>query len=191
MPADERREQILTAATRAFAQGGYAGTSTDQVAKEAGVSQPYVVRMFGSKLDLFVDVLRRACAGVEQLFATVIDEPGFDSEEGEVRLGLAYSELLARSDILRVMMHGFAAASIPEIGATARGGMESIFLTLRTAGWDDERVRDFLAQGMLLNVMLSIGAFTPAADGLAATGGLSDLLRACLPEELITRIEQS
>ena len=48
MPAGERRELVLQAATRAFAAGGYAGTSTDAVAKEAGVSQPYVVRMFGT-----------------------------------------------------------------------------------------------------------------------------------------------
>ena len=60
MTADERREQVLTAATRAFARTGYAGTSTDAVAREAGVSQPYVVRMFGTKLDLFLAVFDRA-----------------------------------------------------------------------------------------------------------------------------------
>ena len=50
MTAEDRRELVLAAATRAFARGGYAGTSTDAVAKEAGVSQPYVVRIFGTKL---------------------------------------------------------------------------------------------------------------------------------------------
>ena len=40
MPAEQRREQLLDAATRAFAEGGYHGTSTDAVAREAGVSQP-------------------------------------------------------------------------------------------------------------------------------------------------------
>ena len=45
MGADERRDLVLEAATRAFARSGYAGTSTDAVAKEAGVSQPYVVRI--------------------------------------------------------------------------------------------------------------------------------------------------
>ena len=39
MTADDRRELVLAAATRAFARTGYAGTSTDAVAKEAGVSQ--------------------------------------------------------------------------------------------------------------------------------------------------------
>ena len=60
MSADERREQVLGAAIRAFARSGYVGTSTDHVAREAGVSQPYVVRMFGTKLDLFLAVFERA-----------------------------------------------------------------------------------------------------------------------------------
>ena len=47
MNADDRRELVLAAATRAFARSGYAGTSTDAVAREAGVSQPYVVRLYG------------------------------------------------------------------------------------------------------------------------------------------------
>ena len=52
MSAEERRELVLTAATRAFARGGFAGTSTDTIAREAGVSQPYVVRIFGTKQDI-------------------------------------------------------------------------------------------------------------------------------------------
>src|SRR3954467_4656232 len=111
MPAGERRELILHAATRAFAEGGYAGTSTDVVAKEAGVSQPYVVRMFGTKLELFLAVHRHACDRVEAAFRGVLDERPFDpaSEDDRQRMGLAYSELLADTDFLRVLMHGFSA----------------------------------------------------------------------------------
>ena len=59
MSAEDRRELVLEAGTRAFAHGGYHGTSTDAVAKEAGVSQPYVVRIFGTKLELFLEVFER------------------------------------------------------------------------------------------------------------------------------------
>ncbi len=187
MPAEERREQILDAATRAFAEGGYAGTSTDHVAKEAGVSQPYVVRMFGTKLELFLQVLTRACSAIEETFAAVIASDDFDPETGDVQLGTAYTELLADSDLLRVMMHGFATGGVPEIAATARTQMARIFSTLQRTGWDEERVRDFLAVGMLLNVLLSMGAFGP--DG--KTDGLGDLIGSCLPEELIARVEES
>src|SRR6476661_8878775 len=125
MSADDRRGLVLAAATRAFSHGGYAGTSTDAVAKEAGVSQPYVVRIFGSKLDLFLEVFTRATGRIGEAFADVLSEGDFDpaSEDDRDRLGLAYTELLADRDFLLVMMHGFTASGIPEIGAAARAGM--------------------------------------------------------------------
>ena len=70
MNADERREQVLDAATRAFARTGYAGTSTDVVAREAGVSQPYVVRMFGTKRDLFLAVFERSTHRIQDTFGS-------------------------------------------------------------------------------------------------------------------------
>src|SRR4249919_686925 len=96
MSADDRRELVLAAATRAFSRGGYAGTSTDAVAKEAGVSQPYVVRMFGTKLDLFLEVFRRSVGRIRDAFAAVLDDGPFDptSEDDKARMGLAYTELL-------------------------------------------------------------------------------------------------
>src|SRR5213596_3255057 len=83
MNADERRDQVLAAATRAFAGGGYAGTSTDVVAREAGVSQPYVVRMFGTKLELFLAVFERATDRVKSAFTAVVDEGSFDPDRDE------------------------------------------------------------------------------------------------------------
>ena len=160
MGAEERRDLVLTAATRAFARSGYAGTSTDAVAKEAGVSQPYVVRIFGSKLELFLEVFGRATGRIGDAFAAVLADGDFDpsSEEDRDRLGLAYAELLADRDFLLVMMHGFSAAGIPEIGSAARDGMGRIFEILAGSGGSDEDVRDFIAQGMLLNVMIAMRA---------------------------------
>lgn len=57
-----RREQILAAATCAFARGGFAATSLDDVAVEAGVSRVILYRHFASKADLYRAVLDRACS---------------------------------------------------------------------------------------------------------------------------------
>ncbi len=178
MPAEERRELILAAATRAFAAGGYAGTSTDTIAKEAGVSQPYVVRMFGTKLELFLAVFGRACGRIQAAFGSVLEAGPFDpaSEEDRHRMGHAYTVLLADSDFLHVLLHGFSASAVPEIGAASRAGMGRIFTTLLETGWPEEQVRDFIAHGMLLNVLLAMGAFD------AAAGPLAELMRACAPE---------
>ena len=160
MTAEDRRELVLAAATRAFARSGYAGTTTDAVAREAGVSQPYVVRLFGSKLELFLEVFERSVRRIEAAFAEVIEAGPFDpaSEDDKARMGLAYAELIADQDFLQVMMHGFSSGAVPEIAAAARRCMGEVFTTIRRTGWDDEQCRDFVAYGMLLNVMLSMRA---------------------------------
>ena len=163
MNADDRRELVLRAATRAFAGGGFHGTSTDAVAKEAGVSQPYVVRIFGTKLELFLEVFARSSDQIRSAFEQVLAqarEEGTETDDDEVweRLGLAYTELLADRDFLQVLMHGFSAGAVPEIGAQARAGMGKIYATLMTTGCEPERAKDFIAQGMLLNVMMSMRA---------------------------------
>ena len=160
MSAEDRRELVLAAANRAFSRGGYAGTSTDAVAKEAGVSQPYVVRIFGTKLELFLEVFDRACGQVREAFEAVLAEAPFDPENDDdwSRLGLAYTELLQDRDLLMVMMHGFAAGNEDQIARRSRDGMGRIFSTIMATGCTDERARDFVAHGMLLNVMLSMRA---------------------------------
>jgi len=64
----ERREQILAAATQAFARSGFAATSLDDIAAEAGISRVILYRHFESKTDLYRAVLDRAC---ERLVAAV------------------------------------------------------------------------------------------------------------------------
>src|SRR4249919_2875342 len=150
MSADDRRQLVLAAATRAFSHGGYAGTSTDAVAKEAGVSQPYVVRIFGTKLELFLEVLERACGQVREAFEAVLAEAPFDPEDEDDwgRLGLTYTELLRDRDLLMVMMHGFAAGNDDRIAERSRAGMGQIFATVLSTGCTDERAQEFIAQGM-------------------------------------------
>ena len=73
--AEERRRELVEIAISHFAQHGYNGTSTDQIAREAGISQPYLFRLFGTKRELFlachqamheriVDTFTRAAEGV-------------------------------------------------------------------------------------------------------------------------------
>ena len=56
----ERREQILDAATRAFARAGFTSTSLDDVAAEAGITRVLLYRHFDSKADMYRAVLDRA-----------------------------------------------------------------------------------------------------------------------------------
>lgn len=160
MRGDERRNLVLDAATRCFARTGFAGTSTDAIAREAGVSQPYVVRIFGTKQALFLEAFARAGDRIRDAFAAVLQRGDFDptDEEDQARLGAAYTGLLADRELMLVLLHGFAAGDNEEIGARARASMDEIAGLLRSSGMEIEQVRDFVAHGMLLTVLMAMRA---------------------------------
>ncbi|MQY29751.1 TetR/AcrR family transcriptional regulator [Nocardia aurantia] len=173
LSAAERREKILEAAGRAFSRGGFAGTSTDVVALEAGVSQPYVVRMFGSKSELFLEVFDRAVRALLTAFdAELADPAAASAPDVWDRLGAVYNTLVADRDVLMVLLQGFsAAAASPQVAAAARGFVSSLYNLLVTrTGCAPERAQQFIANGMLLNALLAMNAPAHAVDdpGLAA-----------------------
>jgi AcrR family transcriptional regulator len=190
MNADDRREQVLAAATRAFARTGYAGTSTDVVAREAGVSQPYVVRTFGTKRALFLDVFGRSTERIRDAFSAVLDdyspEHPFDPDGDDdwARLGAAYTELLGDRAFLLVMMHGFAAGDDDAIGARARQCMGEIYDVILRTGCTAEQATGFVAHGMLLNVMLAMRA----PEHVAESGALAGLTACAFGDEGLSAV---
>lgn len=60
LPAAERRQAIVEAAQRVFVAGSYSGSTTADIAREAGVSEPILYRHFGSKRDLYLACLEAA-----------------------------------------------------------------------------------------------------------------------------------
>ncbi|MFI6331885.1 TetR/AcrR family transcriptional regulator [Micromonospora chersina] len=65
LPRAQRREQILIAATEAFARSGFAATGLDEIASEAGITRVILYRHFDSKTDLYQAVLNRMCARLD------------------------------------------------------------------------------------------------------------------------------
>jgi AcrR family transcriptional regulator len=86
----ERREQILAAATRAFARSGFAATGLDDIAAEAGVTRVILYRHFDSKTDLYQAVLDRFCG----VLAAHVEEPvgGFTDASIDGLLAAAAAE---------------------------------------------------------------------------------------------------
>jgi AcrR family transcriptional regulator len=181
IPAAERREQILAAASHVFGQRGYAGATTDQVAQAAGISQPYVVRMFGSKENLFVEVLNRARVRLLDAFRAVLADAAAASlprEELVASLGRAYADLIEDRGIVLSLMQGFVIGHEPVIGATARAGFVEIYRLLRDeGGFTAEEAMSFLAHGMLFNTLVALrltdhyGEDASADELLACTFG--------------------
>lgn len=168
LTAAERTEQLVCAAVTAFSDTGYAGTSTDDVARLAGVSQPYVIRLFGSKQRLFLAGIERACGRIEEAFR--------EAGPGELKtLASAFKQLLDSREFLAMLLHGFAASADPAVGAVVRERFGRIYeLVKELSGAEPEDVRRFLATGMLLTVLASMKVLGP--DAVAPQPWMTELV---------------
>jgi AcrR family transcriptional regulator len=155
MSAAERREEILKTAVSDFAVGGLHGTSTEAIAERAGISQPYLFRLFGTKKDLFLASIGRCFDRTAEAFriAAEADESGRPLEA----MGKAYVELLADRELLLAQMQTYAACGDDEIRAVVRRRWGELYRTVeRLSGAPADEVRAFFATGMLLNVAAAI-----------------------------------
>jgi AcrR family transcriptional regulator len=154
--AEERREEIIAVAVRHFAIGGLHGTSTEAIAREAGISQPYLFRLFRTKKELFLACVDRADGKVSEAFRRAAAE----APEGErlKAMGHAYvDELLPDRHAILMQMQGYVATSDPEIQAHVRSNFERIVAEVtELSGADEASVWAFFAHGMLLNVTQSL-----------------------------------
>jgi AcrR family transcriptional regulator len=149
--AEVRREEILEAAMKEFAYGGLHGTSTEKIAARAGISQPYLFRLFGTKKDLFIASSSRCFGRVLAAFQEAAE--GKTGYEAKKAMGLAYEQLLADREMLLGQMQMYAACSDPEICAATRAGFAGLVRFVeRATGLSTEEIRNFFAIGMLMNV---------------------------------------
>src|SRR5664280_2118170 len=154
--ADERRTTVLAAAISEFARSGYAGTSTDAIATRAGISQPYLFRLFGTKKDLFI-------ATYDLVGERIIREltsagQGLEGEDALHAMGDAYLELMQDPDLLQVQMHGFAAATgDADIARSCRHTFEVLWhMVDERTDLPDDVIRQFFSTGMMISVMSAI-----------------------------------
>ena len=154
--ADERRTAVLAAAVTEFARSGYAGTSTDTIAARAGISQPYLFRLFGTKKELFIATFDQVGDRITHELSAAAD--GLSGDDAMAAMGMAYLELMQDPDLLRGQMHGFAAATgDPEIAASCRRTFETLWhLVNDKVELSAEEVSNFFAHGMLISVMSAI-----------------------------------
>src|SRR5215472_18873890 len=151
MSAEERREAVLEAAVTDFAAGGLTGTSTEDVARRAGISQPYLFRLFPTKKALFLALVQRCFQRITDAFAAAAgDKTG---EEALEAMGEEYERLLGDRTLLLLQMHAYAACEDPDIRAATRIGFTRLWtLVERLSGLAFNRVVQFFAMGMLMNV---------------------------------------
>jgi AcrR family transcriptional regulator len=163
MSGDERREAVLLVAIAEFARTGLHGTSTEKIAAGAGISHPYLFRLFGTKKELFLACLRRCHERLRQTF-TAAAEAAREGDRLEA-MGHAYVELLADREMLLLQLQGYAACDDDEVRATSSGGYAELWeLVERLSGAPEDDVRAFFATGMLLNMAAAMDLPQIAGD---------------------------
>jgi AcrR family transcriptional regulator len=154
---EERREAVLDAALDEFGERGFHGASTENIARGAGISQPYVFRLFGTKQELFKAVVTRCFRETLEMFQRAAE--GLRGAEALDAMGTAYVERLLNDRVrLRVQMQAYVACDDPEIREVVRAGFgDLVAYAEHVSGLPAAQISRFFAQGMLLNVFASMG----------------------------------
>jgi AcrR family transcriptional regulator len=72
LPAAERRAAIVDAALEVFGKRSYAGATTADIARAAGISEPILYRHFASKRDLYCACLEEMASRLRQTSEAII-----------------------------------------------------------------------------------------------------------------------
>jgi AcrR family transcriptional regulator len=156
LTADERREQLIAAAIREFAEQGYQAASTAAIARRAGISQPYIYALFPSKQDLFIAVHDEVVGRIRRAFAEAATRGSTPDEKLE-RMGEVYPTLIADRHALRAQLYTYATGD-PVIQAhVARCYRDLYDEVIRLSGAPRAQVSMFFACGMLANVTIALG----------------------------------
>jgi AcrR family transcriptional regulator len=156
--AEERREAVLDAARSEFALHGLHGASTDAIARRAGISQPYLFRLFGSKKELYLTAIERCFERTLETFrAAAAGTAGPDALKA---IGRAYDSLIDEDKtMLQGQLQAYAASVEDEDvrAITSRGFGRLVDYVEAVSGADRGTVTAFFAKGMLINVLASLG----------------------------------
>jgi AcrR family transcriptional regulator len=174
MSAEDRRVTVLRAAREEFGMSGLNGASTEAIARRVGVSQPYLFRLFPTKKAIFLATINECFDRVQVLFEE--SAAGHTGEEALQEMGRAYKTLLDDKATLQMQLQMWAAACHDdEIRDLARARVSELWrLVGRLSGADDQRIMQFLAAGMLLNVMAAMDLPRVQEQLGEALTGLSD-----------------
>jgi AcrR family transcriptional regulator len=153
--ADERRVAVLDAATHEFAVRGLYGASTENIARAAGISQPYLFRLFGSKKGLYLAASNRCADELYTVFARAAEgKSGVDVLHA---MGDAYAEVMQDRDRLMLMLKSWTSCDDPDIARHTRSAWRNLVdLAEQASGEPADVVSRFFADGMLITIFMSL-----------------------------------
>ncbi|WSQ12595.1 TetR/AcrR family transcriptional regulator [Streptomyces sp. NBC_01231] len=158
--SDERRRAIMAAAIDCFAQKGFYGTTTHEIAEWVGISQPYLYRLYPNKQALFAAAVDHVSVVMTETLVAHSPASGGAGPTSEAALDAArgaYAALAADRNILRFLMHANCAVGEPLVAQAVRRCYAKQVDTVRQLLGDDDAVRQWFGAGMLDNVVAVLG----------------------------------
>lgn len=181
MRAQQRRRQLLEVAATLFARLGYRGTTTAELAKAAGITEPILYRHFDNKLDLFVTLVDEVGREVIAAWQTALEEVTDPRKRLEVLLAGNPATHERGRGVYRVIFQAMTEAEGDrEIGKAIKSHVSKLhkFLagelqSLQKSGAirKDEPAADLA--WLLINVGVGYGLMSPLGLGRSASGKVS------------------
>lgn len=159
----DRREQVLKIAAEEFAEHGLHGVSAEVIARKADITHAYVFRLFGTKKQLFLEVVRRAFAAM----ASGLSESAGSATglAALAEMGQRYNSSLRDRTLLLLQLQAFAACGDDEVREAVRESFGALWQTVSDAtGLDPVQIKTFMAFGMLLNTNAALASADVDAD---------------------------
>lgn len=156
-----RRTEIISAAIEVFAETGYYRTTTMQVAKQAGISQPYIFKFFNTKEELLLAALEASWHRIAEAFRRVIATA--ETSRLERELIETYEEIMTVHKAETLLQMQAQTMQEEPIREAMRKGFkdvrEIVLEAFRKNGIPnpEERTMLFLAKGMLCNISMALG----------------------------------
>src|ERR687894_3065259 len=139
--SEQRREAVLDAAVVEFSEKGLHGASTEAIAGRAGISQPYVFKLFGTKKDLFLAAVDRVCDRIVEAWE---DSLAGDPADPLLAMGEAFVGLTFHREELLLVLQACAASKDPDVLGLMRTRMERMYdYVTRASGEPHENVQAF------------------------------------------------
>ena len=155
--ADARRRHVLDAAIETFAIEGYRGASTTEIARRAGISQPYIYALYRNKHELFLAAYHEVAERIRTRLVAAA-EGGEDAEARMRAMGDAYLQMIGNTPEVLCQLQAYAAAGDPALRDPVREEFLRLFESVRdAAGVSREEAAFFFAGGMFLAIATALG----------------------------------
>jgi len=183
LPREERIEQVLRAAMIEFARTGYFGTAVETIAERAGISQPYIFKLFGSKSALFSRVVDESFDSLTS--AMMAASEGLTGTPSLIAMGNKYKESLRDNPAVLVQLHAIAACSDQRIRSVVDKAFGRQWNAIaERSGANNVQMKVFVGLGRLLSDVAAIA-------GTTGGRGWKSAVRAPIPAGLYEMLEMS